>query len=208
MEPEGSIEGQGHGVAMTVWKKMWSTPGKDREFLGWPAIVFILTQLVFGLPLLPYALYHWHSVDPLRFASFLAVALAASLFKVRLPGIHATMSANFLFILVGILDLSYPETLLMGCLGGLVQSLWYAAPRPRPIQLAFNLANLRSEEHTSELQSRLHLVCRLLLEKKKKQTQLQSRSNLRSPNLIQRETSLACVQQTKVRPLPRLDMIA
>src|SRR2546422_5171970 len=29
----------------------------------------------------------------------------------------------------------------------------------------------RSEEHTSELQSRLHLVCRLLLEKKKKNTQ-------------------------------------
>src|SRR2546429_5947884 len=28
----------------------------------------------------------------------------------------------------------------------------------------------RSEEHTSELQSRLHLVCRLLLEKKKKHT--------------------------------------
>src|SRR5205809_4507046 len=28
----------------------------------------------------------------------------------------------------------------------------------------------RSEEHTSELQSRLHLVCRLLLEKKKKDT--------------------------------------
>src|SRR3989304_7882120 len=27
---------------------------------------------------------------------------------------------------------------------------------------------IRSEEHTSELQSRLHLVCRLLLEKKKK----------------------------------------
>src|SRR2546422_4698449 len=29
----------------------------------------------------------------------------------------------------------------------------------------------RSEEHTSELQSRLHLVCRLLLEKKKKNQQ-------------------------------------
>src|SRR2546422_7595273 len=29
-------------------------------------------------------------------------------------------------------------------------------------------ATKRSEEHTSELQSRLHLVCRLLLEKKKK----------------------------------------
>src|SRR2546429_4339241 len=31
-----------------------------------------------------------------------------------------------------------------------------------------NAELLRSEEHTSELQSRLHLVCRLLLEKKKK----------------------------------------
>src|SRR2546429_2457627 len=30
------------------------------------------------------------------------------------------------------------------------------------------LEHARSEEHTSELQSRLHLVCRLLLEKKKK----------------------------------------
>src|SRR2546422_6505439 len=29
------------------------------------------------------------------------------------------------------------------------------------------LGSMRSEEHTSELQSRLHLVCRLLLEKKK-----------------------------------------
>src|SRR5256884_4792022 len=31
----------------------------------------------------------------------------------------------------------------------------------------FAFADFRSEEHTSELQSRLHLVCRLLLEKKK-----------------------------------------
>src|SRR2546422_4482546 len=30
------------------------------------------------------------------------------------------------------------------------------------------IREVRSEEHTSELQSRLHLVCRLLLEKKKK----------------------------------------
>src|SRR5256884_6146393 len=32
---------------------------------------------------------------------------------------------------------------------------------------ANHLLHMRSEEHTSELQSRLHLVCRLLLEKKK-----------------------------------------
>src|SRR2546422_4634354 len=46
-------------------------------------------------------------------------------------------------------------------------------PRRRAEKKLFseNLAGqvlIRSEEHTSELQSRLHLVCRLLLEKKKK----------------------------------------
>src|SRR2546422_8209329 len=36
------------------------------------------------------------------------------------------------------------------------------------VGLPRGLAIARSEEHTSELQSRLHLVCRLLLEKKKR----------------------------------------
>src|SRR2546422_5949351 len=37
-------------------------------------------------------------------------------------------------------------------------------------------ATVRSEEHTSELQSRLHLVCRLLLEKKNNTDQPENRS--------------------------------
>src|SRR5256884_4840635 len=37
-----------------------------------------------------------------------------------------------------------------------------------PCGLTIESTSCRSEEHTSELQSRLHLVCRLLLEKKKK----------------------------------------
>src|SRR2546422_8266124 len=43
-----------------------------------------------------------------------------------------------------------------------------AAPGARQFQ---GRQGARSEEHTSELQSRLHLVCRLLLEKKKKAKQ-------------------------------------
>src|SRR5258708_25514837 len=46
-----------------------------------------------------------------------------------------------------------------------------SAPQPDPY---IRLPTSRSEEHTSELQSPDHLVCRLLLEKKKKITQQQS----------------------------------
>src|SRR3712207_8783953 len=47
-----------------------------------------------------------------------------------------------------------------------------------PEQIAVGLTNGRLEEHTSELQSRQYLVCRLLLEKKKTPTQLKTPSML------------------------------
>src|SRR2546422_7527982 len=42
-----------------------------------------------------------------------------------------------------------------------------ALAEPLRLRRLERVAESRSEEHTSELQSRLHLVCRLLLEKKK-----------------------------------------
>src|SRR5690606_41715248 len=55
--------------------------------------------------------------------------------------------------------------------GGCVRiRLMTAAPPPPPDELRIGVAaSARSEEHTSELQSRENLVCRLLLEKKKHQ---------------------------------------
>src|SRR2546422_1934847 len=44
------------------------------------------------------------------------------------------------------------------------------------ISSGFQTILKRSEEHTSELQSRLHLVCRLLLEKKKKKNKYRNRN--------------------------------
>jgi diguanylate cyclase (GGDEF)-like protein/putative nucleotidyltransferase with HDIG domain len=139
-------------------KGYWSNTWRDVQALGVPAATFVFTQLIGGLPLLPYAILHWRSDDVFRFVCFLAVALAASVLKVRLPGIKATMSANFLFILVGIIDLSYSETLLMGCLGGLVQTLWHAHPRPRPIQWLFNLANLALSITAADVLFHSHLA--------------------------------------------------
>src|SRR3712207_8037944 len=44
-----------------------------------------------------------------------------------------------------------------------------------------NLEKLRSEEHTSELQSRQYLVCRLLLEKKKITPKIEESSSKNAP---------------------------
>src|SRR2546422_1899263 len=62
-----------------------------------------------------------------------------------------------------------------GGIGWRIFSRLSRSQRNRRIRFQYSLAASlgpspaeRSEEHTSELQSRLHLVCRLLLEKKKK----------------------------------------
>src|SRR5260370_19879178 len=54
-----------------------------------------------------------------------------------------------------------------------------------------NAADLRSEEHTSELQSHLNLVCRLLLEKKKK------KRDIISP-LIDSSSSTTCLVPAEI----------
>src|SRR2546422_8111470 len=63
----------------------------------------------------------------------------------------------------------FPYTTL--CRSHLVASMAMATLQDVPIMNSGLQHPRRSEEHTSELQSRLHLVCRLLLEKKKKNTE-------------------------------------
>src|SRR3989449_11496440 len=54
-----------------------------------------------------------------------------------------------------------------------IKKVWFSLFTPQVgDQMPEVLGSERSEEHTSELQSRLHLVCRLLLEKKKKNSQI------------------------------------
>src|SRR5690242_20952391 len=57
--------------------------------------------------------------------------------------------------------------------GGAVPSVWAWWPAAPPLDCLPGLV-ARSEEHTSELQSHVNLVCRLLLEKKKKKQEAAS----------------------------------
>src|SRR3989442_15505359 len=60
-----------------------------------------------------------------------------------------------------------PISCSWACMRGSVAAFSPASPAHRGSDAGENAATERSEEHTSELQSRPHLVCRLLLEKKK-----------------------------------------
>src|SRR2546429_9306962 len=64
----------------------------------------------------------------------------------------------------------FPYTTLFRSIPGKPAPYMSGEPFHRCTHTAMSPNGDRSEEHTSELQSRLHLVCRLLLEKKKKQS--------------------------------------
>src|SRR5438876_4862310 len=65
----------------------------------------------------------------------------------------------------------FPYTTLFRSLWAFVDCNWNLSQATRlRSAIAAESTSTRSEEHTSELQSPVHLVCRLLLEKKKKQT--------------------------------------
>src|SRR5437763_2188536 len=64
------------------------------------------------------------------------------------------------------------------------------ALRLERLQRADQLQTKRSEEHTSELQSPMYLVCRLLLEKKKKKIKKRTRRNLK--HNVRRTRAMVC----------------
>ena len=88
------------------------------------AKLYIAAIICLGSFLTIYEMSQWHSIDVTRFLCFCVLAFAAAGLKVHLPGITGTMSVNFVFILVGVSDMSLPETLVMGCGGTLIQVLW------------------------------------------------------------------------------------
>ena len=110
--------------------------------LPFRAKLFIACTATVGIVVMLHSLAHWQSSDLMRFGCYLLIALVAAGLKVQLPGIDGSMSVNFLFILVGILELSLPETLVIGCTSGLVQCLWHLQRRPRPEKLIFNVFSM------------------------------------------------------------------
>ena len=108
------------------------------------ARIFIAITAAIGAGALVTSCLHWHSDDLVKFGCYLLIAILASTMKVRLPGMETTMSVNFLFVLLGVVELSLAETLVISCTAAVVQSLWKTSKRPEPVKVLFNVFSLAS----------------------------------------------------------------
>src|ERR1700684_2580200 len=117
---------------------MKTRPQSWRELSAMPRL-FIAVVVGCGTAVLLYSIWHGRSDNPLKFLCYLAIALIASRLKVNLPGITGTMSVNFLFLLLGVLELSLSEAMALGCAAVVVQC--FDRDRPIPIQVAFNVCS-------------------------------------------------------------------
>ncbi len=114
-------------------------PERSRSwrFLSAPAKLFIALVVIAGLGTLIYGGIHQTSRNIAAFICYLGIAILASRLKVNLPGITGTLSVNFLFVLIGVLELSFTETLILGAISMLAQCLY--PYRAKGLQVAFNV---------------------------------------------------------------------
>ncbi len=114
-------------------------PAHSRSWRGLSVLAKLYISLVVtaGLGTLLYGAIHQSSKNIAEFICYLGIAILASRLKVNLPGITGTLSVNFLFILIGVLELSFSETLILGAISMLAQCL-HPEP-PKAIQVTFNV---------------------------------------------------------------------
>jgi diguanylate cyclase (GGDEF)-like protein/putative nucleotidyltransferase with HDIG domain len=102
-------------------------------------IALILTAGTLGVAA---QLAHFSSAHPLQFWCYFLVTILTSGLKIRLPMVFATLSVNFLFILVGIVQFRLPEAIVLGVAGTIVQCLWRPRSRPKAIRIAFSSCSI------------------------------------------------------------------
>jgi diguanylate cyclase (GGDEF)-like protein/putative nucleotidyltransferase with HDIG domain len=105
------------------------------------ARIFLYTICLAGLATAIYGGIVWKINDLPKFIAYLLTAMLASRLKVELPEITGTISVNFLFILIGIAELTFSETLLLGCSAILVQCVVTRRRWPRVEQVLFNVSS-------------------------------------------------------------------
>lgn len=108
------------------------------------AKLFIALMLLSGAAVLLNGLLHLRPAGPVQFAAYFVLGIAASRLKVRLPGVHGTMSVNLPFFLIAATQLSVSEALLIAFCGSIAQSVPASKVAFSPVRMAFNSAVVTS----------------------------------------------------------------
>lgn len=109
--------------------------------LSFKAKSYIGLVITLGALVLCFGFYHWQVTNLSRLLWYLTLSIPGSCLKVRLPGIKVgTMSVLFMFVIAAMVELTFPETLVIGSVCVVAQSLWHSKFGARPIQIAFSVA--------------------------------------------------------------------
>ena len=100
--------------------------------------IYIGAVICAGCGVLIGATLNWTSTDHLRFLLYILLTAVASAMKVSMPGVTGTMSVSYIFILSGIIKLSFGEVVYLAVVSALAQCFWKAKERPSFIHLSFN----------------------------------------------------------------------
>src|SRR5262245_40741031 len=103
---------------------------------------FIGAMMLVGLAAISSSVWQWQNQHMAQFVCYLGIAMMASGLKITLPEINGTMSVNFLFVLLGLHELGFAQTMALGLLSALVQIFWTPRSRPRAIHIIFNLCSM------------------------------------------------------------------
>jgi diguanylate cyclase (GGDEF)-like protein/putative nucleotidyltransferase with HDIG domain len=132
------------------------------------AWLFLWVMCVLGAAIFAFS-WTWRVNDVPKFIAYSLIALLASRLRVSLPDIPGTISVSFLFILICIVELSFSETLFVGCAAIVVQCFVKRNAWPRLEQVLFNVCSAAFAiwcayfVYHGPLQTRLHQNSALLL---------------------------------------------
>ncbi len=85
------------------------------------ANVFSILIVAMGLLSIGNVAWHWHWTNPSSTYIFLLIGIVSAGFQLQLPNQIGSLSMNFILILIGVMELSVGETILIACTGAAAQ---------------------------------------------------------------------------------------
>lgn len=117
-----------------------ASPATSENPLSPVARLFVGMILAAGVSFPLLLIGDWRIHSNWGFAAYFALALMASRWKVRIPGMDGAQTVLLFALVFGVAEMSPVETLAVALAATLFQCVWKTRARPKPVQVAFNVA--------------------------------------------------------------------